>query len=200
MYITIASTLFLLGTQMVQAETRHAGAHVHGLNHATIILENNTLQISYEFPAAQLNENEEHKHEEHKHEEHKHEEHKHEEHKHEEHKHEEHKHEELIEHLKEISRIAAFIAIPNAAKCTQTGINHALRAVASTGTDDEHAGHQDATIEATLDCQTPSALTRLDFSPAFDRFNDLEKIEVEGIFGSQSLSETLTAKKAVISF
>jgi len=175
MYITIASTLFLLGTQMVQAETRHAGAHVHGLNHATIILENNTLQISYEFPAAQLNENEEHKHEE-------------------------HKHEELIEHLKEISRIAAFIAIPNAAKCTQTGINHALRAVASTGTDDEHAGHQDATIEATLDCQTPSALTRLDFSPAFDRFNDLEKIEVEGIFGSQSLSETLTAKKAVISF
>jgi len=185
MYITIASTLFLLGTQMVQAETRHAGAHVHGLNHATIILENNTLQISYEFPAAQLNENEEHKHEEHKHE---------------EHKHEEHKHEELIEHLKEISRIAAFIAIPNAAKCTQTGINHALRAVASTGTDDEHAGHQDATIEATLDCQTPSALTRLDFSPAFDRFNDLEKIEVEGIFGSQSLSETLTAKKAVISF
>ena len=185
MYITIASTLFLLGTQMVQAETRHAGAHVHGLNHATIILENNTLQISYEFPAAQLNENAEHKHEEHKHE---------------EHKHEEHKHEELIEHLKEISRIAAFIAIPNAAKCTQTGINHALRAVASTGTDDEYAGHQDATIEATLDCQTPSALTRLDFSPAFDRFNDLEKIEVEGIFGSQSLSETLTAKKAVISF
>jgi len=185
MCITIASTIFLLGTQMVQAETRHAGAHVHGLNHATIILENNTLQISYEFPAAQLNENEEHKHEEHKHE---------------EHKHEEHKHEELIEHLKEISRIAAFIAIPNAAKCTQTGINHALRAVASTGTDDEHAGHQDATIEATLDCQTPSALTRLDFSPAFDRFNDLEKIEVEGIFGSQSLSETVTAKKAVISF
>ena len=185
MYITIASTLFLLGTQIVQAETRHAGAHVHGLNRATIILENGTLQISYEFPAAQLSDNEEHKHEEHKHE---------------EHKHEEHKHEELIEHLKEISRIAAFIAIPNAAKCTQTGINHALRAVASTGTDDEHAGHQDATIEATLDCQTPSALTRLDFSPAFDRFNDLEKIEVEGIFGSQSLSETVTAKKAVISF
>ena len=67
MYITIASTLFLLGTQIVQAETRHAGAHVHGLNHATIILENGTLQISYEFPAAQLNDNEEHKHEEHKH-------------------------------------------------------------------------------------------------------------------------------------
>ena len=194
MYITIASTLFLLGTQIVQAETRHAGAHVHGLNRATIILENGTLQISYEFPAAQLNDNEEHKHEEHKHEEHKHEEHK-----HEEHKHEEHKHEELIEHLKEISSIATFIAIPTAAACAQTGMHHTLRAVASTGTDDEQSGHQDATIEATLDCKTPSALTSLDFSPAFDRFNDLEKIEVEGILGSQSLSETVTAKKAVIS-
>ena len=174
MYITIASTLFLLGTQIVQAETRHAGAHVHGLNRATIILENGTLQISYEFPAAQLNDNEEHKHEE-------------------------HKHEELIEHLKEISSIATFIAIPTAAACAQTGMHHTLRAVASTGTDDEQSGHQDATIEATLDCKTPSALTSLDFSPAFDRFNDLEKIEVEGIFGSQSLSETVTAKKAVIS-
>jgi hypothetical protein len=179
MYITIASTLFLLGTQIVQAETRHAGAHVHGLNRATIILENGTLQISYEFPAAQLNDNEEHKHEEHKH--------------------EEHKHEELIENLKEISSIATFIAIPTAAECAQTGTHHTLRAVASTGTDDEQSGHQDATIEATLDCKTPSALTSLDFSPAFDRFNDLEKIEVEGILGSQSLSETVTAKKAVIS-
>ena len=174
MYITIASTLFLLGTQIVQAETRHAGAHVHGLNRATIILENGTLQISYEFPAAQLNDNEEHKHEE-------------------------HKHEELIENLKEISSIATFIAIPTAAECAQTGTHHTLRAVASTGTDDEQSGHQDATIEATLDCKTPSALTSLDFSPAFDRFNDLEKIEVEGILGSQSLSETVTAKKAVIS-
>ena len=174
MYITIASTLFLLGTQIVQAETRHAGAHVHGLNRATIILENGTLQISYEFPAAQLNDNEEHKHEE-------------------------HKHEEVIENLKEISSIATFIAIPTAAACAQTGMHHTLRAVASTGTDDEQSGHQDATIEATLDCKTPSALTSLDFSPAFDRFNDLEKIEVEGILGSQSLSETVTAKKAVIS-
>jgi ABC-type Zn2+ transport system substrate-binding protein/surface adhesin len=200
MYITIASTLFLLGTQIVQAETRHAGAHVHGLNRATIILENGTLQISYEFPAAQLNDNEEHKHEEHKHDEHKHDEHKHDEHKHDEHKHDEHKHDELIEHLKEINRVEAIIAMPAGAKCTQTGINHTLRAVASTGTDDEHAGHQDATIEATLDCKTPSALTSLDFTHAFDRFNDLEKIEVEGILGSQSLSKTVTAKKAVISF
>jgi len=197
------ATLFFLTTLFTSsalAETRHADAHVHGVNHAQIILSGSTLQITYEFPAGQLNENDEHKHDEHKHDEHKHDEHKHDEHKHEEHKHEEHKHEELIEHLKEINSVEAIIAMPTGAKCTQTGINHTLRAVASTGTDDEHAGHQDAIIEVTLDCQTPSALTSLDFSPAFDRFDDVEKIEVEGILGSQSLSETVTAKKAVISF
>jgi len=186
------ATLFLLTTLFTSsalAETRHADAHVHGVNHAQIILSGSTLQITYEFPAGQLNENDEHKHDEHKHDEHK----------HDEHKHDEHKHDELIGHLKEINGIEAVIAIPTAAECVQTKINHTLRAVASTGTDDEHAGHQDAIIEATLDCQTPSALTSLDFSPAFDRFNDLEKIEVEGILGSQSLSETVTAKKAVLS-
>jgi ABC-type Zn2+ transport system substrate-binding protein/surface adhesin len=182
------ATLFFITTLFTSsalAETRHAGAHVHGVNHAQIILSGSTLQITFEFPAAQLNENDEHKHDEHKHD---------------EHKHDEHKHDQLIGHLKEINRIEAIIAIPTTAECAQTRINQTLRAVASTGTDDEHAGHQDATIEATLDCQTPSALTSLDFSPAFDRFNDLEKIEVEGILGSQSLSETVTAKKAVFSF
>jgi len=167
------ATLFLLTTLFTSsalAETRHADAHVHGVNHAQIILSGSTLQITYEFPAGQLNENDEHKHDEH------------------------------IGHLKEINGIEAVVAIPTAAECVQTKINHTLRAVASTGTDDEHAGHQDAIIEATLDCQTPSALKSLDFSPAFNRFDDVEKIEVEGIVGSQSLSETVSAKKAVISF
>ena len=172
------ATVFLLTTLFASsalAETRHAEAHVHGVNHAQLILSGSTLQVIYEFPVAQLNENDEHKHNE-------------------------HKHDELIGHLKEINSIEAVIAIPIAAKCVQTGINHTLRAVASTGVDDENAGHQDAVIEATLDCQSPSALNSLDFSPTFDRFNDVEKIEVEGILGSQSLSETVTAKKAVISF
>jgi hypothetical protein len=168
----LITTLF---TSSALAETRHAEAHVHGVNHAQFILSGSTLQIIYEFPVAQLNENDEHKHDE-------------------------HKHDELIGHLKEINSIEAVIAIPIAAKCAQTGINHTLRAVVSTGVDDENAGHQDAVIEATLDCQSPSALNSLDFSPAFGRFNDVEKIEVEGILGSQSLSETVTAKKAVISF
>ena len=216
MRITILLFTALLTTNAT-AETRHAEAHVHGINHVQIILNGSTLQVTYEFPVAQLNEHkhdehkhdehkhdehkhDEHKHDEHKHDEHKHDEHKHDEHKHDEHKHDEHKHDELAERLKEIKNIATLVAIPDSAKCRQTRIEHDLRAVSSTGSDDGHTNHQDAILETVLECQNPSALNSVDFSPAFSRFEDVEKILVEGMLGSQSLSDTVTAKKAVMSF
>ena len=191
MRITILLFTALLTTNAT-AETRHAEAHVHGINHVQIILNGSTLQVTYEFPVAQLNE--------HKRDEHKHDEHKHDEHKHDEHKHDEHKHDELAERLKEITNIATLVAIPDSAKCRQTRIEHDLRAVSSTGSDDGHTNHQDAILETVLECQNPSALNSVDFSPAFSRFEDVEKILVEGMLGSQSLSGTVTAKKAVMSF
>ena len=181
MRITILLFTALLTTNAT-AETRHAEAHVHGINHVQIILNGSTLQVTYEFPVAQLNEN------------------KHDEHKHDEHKHDEHKHDELAERLKEITSIATLVAIPDSAKCRQTRIEHDLRAVSSTGSDDGHTNHQDAILETVLECQNPSALDSVDFSPAFSRFEDVEKILVEGMLGSQSLSDTVTAKKAVMSF
>ena len=181
MRITILLLTALL-TANATAETRHAEAHVHGINHVQIILNGSTLQVTYEFPVAQLNE------------------HKHDEHKHDEHKHDEHKHDELAERLKEITSIATLVAIPDSAKCRQTRIEHDLRAVSSTGSDDGHTNHQDAILETVLECQNPSALDSVDFSPAFSRFEDVEKILVEGMLGSQSLSDTVTAKKAVMSF
>ncbi len=54
------------------AENRHAGAHVHGVNHVKLVLSDSSLQISYEFPVVQLAKHDEHKHDEHKHDEHKH--------------------------------------------------------------------------------------------------------------------------------
>ena len=191
MRITILLLTALLTTNAT-AETRHAEAHVHVINHVQIILNGSTLQVTYEFPVAQLNEN--------KHDERKHDEHKHDEHKHDEHKHDEHKHDELAERLKEITSIATLVAIPDSAKCRQTRIEHDLRAVSSTGSDDGHTNHQDAILETVLECQNPSALNSVDFSPAFSRFEDVEKILVEGMLGSQSLSDTVTAKKAVMSF
>ncbi len=162
------------------AENRHAGAHVHGVNHVKLVLSDSSLQISYEFPIVQLT--------------------KHDEHKHDEHKHDEHKHDELAERLEQINSITTLVAIPDAADCSQSNIRHELRAVASIGSDEEHADHQDVVIEAVLTCQNPSVLKTMDFSLAFNHFDDVEKIEVEGILGAQPISETLTARKAVISF
>ncbi|MGB2332294.1 MAG: ZrgA family zinc uptake protein [Litorivicinaceae bacterium] len=181
MHITILLLTALLTTNAT-AETRHAEAHVHGINHVQIILNGSTLQVTYEFPVAQLNEK------------------KHDEHKHDEHKHDEHKHDELTERLKEIKNIATLVAIPDSARCSQSRIKHDLRAVSSTGSDDSHTNHQDAILETVLECQNPYALNSVDFSPAFSRFEDVKKILVEGMLGSQSLSDTVTAKKAVMSF
>jgi len=176
MHITILLLTAVLTTNAT-AETRHAEAHVHGINHVQIILNGSTLQVTYEFPVAQLNEK-----------------------KHDEHKHDEHKHDKLAERLKEITNIATLVAIPDSARCSQSRIKHDLRVVSSTGSDDSHTNHQDAILETVLECQNPSALNSVDFSPAFSRFEDVEKILVEGMLGSQSLSNTVTAKKAVMSF
>ena len=178
-HITTALTISLI-SGAVFAEQRNAGSHVHGLNHATIVLEGNRLQIAYEFPAEQLGEQG-------------HEEHKHEEHKHEEHKHEEHgdKAHELSEKLETIESIFSMVRLPDNAQCKETEVTHSLTQVG--GSDTEHAGHSDALIQATLECGAPENLMNLSFAPAFDRFDDLEKIEVEGVIGNKALSETLTA-------
>ena len=157
----------------------------HGVNHVKLVLSDSSLQISYEFPVVQLakhneHKHDEHKHDEHKHDEHKHDEHKHDEHKHDEHKHDEHKHDELAKRLEEINSITTLVAIPNAQVLS---IKHSSRieGCCFDGSDEEHADHQDVIIEAVLTCQNPSSLNTMDFSPAFNHFDDVEKFEVEGI-------------------
>jgi hypothetical protein len=173
-HITTALAITMI-SGAVFAEQRNAGSHVHGLNHATIVLEGNRLQIAYEFPAEQLGEQG------------------HEEHKHEEHKHEEHgdKAHELSKKLETIESIFSMVRLPDNAQCKETEVTHSLTQVG--GSDAEHAGHSDALIQATLECGAPENLMNLSFAPAFDRFDDLEKIEVEGVIGNKALSETLTA-------
>jgi ABC-type Zn2+ transport system substrate-binding protein/surface adhesin len=187
--MTLAITLI---SSFALAEQRHASSHVHGLNHATVVLEGNNLQISYEFPAEQLSEYDEHKHDEHKHDEHKHDEHKHDEHKHDEHKHDEQgdKNLALSEKLEAIDSVFAMVRLPKNAQCKETKVTHSVTQVASN--DKEHASHYDALIESTLECSAPNNLTNISFEPAFERFDDLEKIEVEGLLGTRALSETLT--------
>jgi len=168
-HIITALTITLI-SGAVFAKQRNAGSHVHGLNHATIVLEGNRLQIAYEFPAEQLGEQG-----------------------HEEHKHEEHgdKAHELSKKLETIESIFSMVRLPDNAQCKETEVTHSLTQVG--GSDTEHAGHSDALIQATLECGAPENLMNLSFAPAFDRFDDLEKIEVEGVIGNKALSETLTA-------
>ena len=64
------------------------------------------------------------------------------------------------------------------------------------GNDKEDASHFDALIEATVECGAPNNLTNVSFAPAFERFDELEKIEVEGLVGTRALSKTLTAKSS----
>ena len=173
-HITTALTIALV-SGVGFAEQRNAGSHVHGLNHATIILEGNRLQIAYEFPAEQLAEqgHDEHKHDEHKHDEH------------------DEKEHELSEQLQTIESIFSMVRLHENAQCKEIKVTHSVTQVG--GSDTEHAGHYDALIQATLECGAPENLANLSFEPAFEQFDDIEKIEVEGVIGNKALSETLTA-------
>ena len=166
-----------------QAEKRHAGAHVHGLNHVQIVLDGTTLQVNYEFPIAQLQKHDEHKHDEHKHDEHK----------------GDSGHAHLIEELKEMANILEFVRLSDSAECVQKKIEQSLRDVVTDGGTTEHSGHKDVIIEANLTCRHPDKITSLDFGPAFERFDDLEKIEVEGVVGDRSLLDSLTRERVITS-
>ena len=164
--------IFLAG--FAHAEKRHAGAHVHGLNHVQIVLDGTTLQVNYELPIAQLQEHDEHKHDEHK---------------------GDRGHAHLTEEIKEIASIFEFIRLPDSAACVQKKINQSLRDVVADGETTEDSGHKDVVIEANLTCGYPDKVNAFDFGPAFERFDDLETIEVEGVVGDRSLSDLLTRER-----
>ena len=171
-----------------QAEKRHAGAHVHGLNYVQIILDGSNLQVNYEFPIAQLQEHDEHKDDEHKHE---------------EHEHDEHENVEDIAHLhvelKDMDNILEFIRLPDSAECTQKTINQSVKNVVAGEETNGDSGHKDVLIEALLVCRKPGNITFFDFTPAFEKFADLEEIEVEGVIENRSLSDMVSREKVLSS-
>ena len=159
----------------VHAETRHAGAHVHGLNRVQIVLDGTTLQVNYEFPIAQLQEHDEHKHDGHKND----------------------QSPNLSEtEVKDKVAISGLIRLPEDAECVEINTVYLVRNAVADGKATEESGHQDVVIEATMKCEQPDKVISLDFAPAFNKFDDLEKIEVEGMVGNRPLSETLSRKRA----
>ena len=192
MRITLTLALILFASY-AHAEKRHAGAHVHGINHVQIILDGTTLLMVYEFPIVQLREHDEHKHDEHKHDEHKHDEHKHDEHE------SDRDHAHLTEDLKKIASIFEFVRLPDSAECVQKKIDRSLRDVVADGGTSGDSGHKDVVIEAGLTCGYPDKITAFNFGPAFERFDDLAMIQVEGVVEDRSLSDSLTRERVLTS-
>ena len=194
----ITFSVFAFLAVFAQAEKRLAGAHVHGLNYVQIISDGSTLQVNYEFPIAQLQEHDEHKDNEHKDDEHKDDEHK-----HEEHEHDEHENVEDIAHLhvelKDMDNILEFIRLPDSAECTQKTINQSVKNVVAGEKTNGDSGHKDVLIEALLVCRKPGNITFFDFTPAFEKFADLEEIEVEGVIENRSLSDMVSREKVLSS-
>ena len=154
----------------VHAETRHAGAHVHGLNHVQIVLDRTTLQVNYEFPIAQLQEHDGHKNDQSS---------------------------TLSEtEVKDKVAISELIRLPEDAECVEINTVYLVKNTVADGKATEESRHQDVVIEATMKCGQPDKVISLDFAPAFNKFDDLEKIEVEGMVGNRPLSETLSRKRA----
>ena len=189
----ITFSVFAFLAVFAQAEKRLAGAHVHGLNYVQIISDGSTLQVNYEFPIAQLQEHDEHKDDEHKDDEHK----------HEEHEHDEHENVEDIANLhvelKDMDNILEFIRLPDSAECTQKTINQSVKNVVAGEETNGDSGHKDVLIEALLVCRKPGNITSFDFTPAFEKFADLEEIEVEGVIENRSLSDMVSREKVLSS-
>ena len=183
MQILMAAGLMLLSS-LVFSETRRADAHIHGLHHVQILLDNSILQLNYEFPADRMENRTEHEHE----------------HEHEHHQDEVEKRHATTQQLLDIQDISELMRIPPAAKCRQIQLTQSINALNENQDDTRESEHKDALIEAVMECENPSAIVSLDFSPAYQTFDDLAEIQVEGMIGHQSLSEMISATRTSISF
>ena len=181
MQILMATGLMLLSS-LVFSETRRADAHIHGLHRVQLLLDNSILQLNYEFPADRMEDRTEHEHE------------------HEHHQDELEKRHATAQQLVEILDISELMRIPPSAKCRQIQLTQSINALNENQDDTRESKHKDALIEAVMECENPSAIVSLDFSPAYQTFDDLAEIQVEGMIGHQSLSEMLSATRTSISF
>jgi len=185
MQILMAVGLTLL-SGLVYSETRRADAHIHGLHHVQILLNGSVLQLNYEFPADRMEDHSKHEHEH--------------EHEHEHDKDEVKERSETTQYLVDIQNISELMRIPPSAKCRQIKLTQFSNVLDENQAATRKEKHKDGLIEVVMECENPLAIISLDFSPAYQTFDDLAEIQIEGIIGTQSLSETLSATRTSISF
>lgn len=194
--ILTCALLFAGAPNAHASELRHAGAHIHGVNFAQIVLENKILEISYQMVAEQLdregdsdgsNESKKHEHKEH------------------EHSHERSSDDDTngraaaVAALQDASRL---FSLPAAANCAQTAFTGELKGYndnpSNTGNDEAHQGHQDALLMYQFSCENPEAFNTLSFAPAFATYPDLLQIETDALILDRAVSVTLTQSAADI--
>ena len=187
--------LLLVSSYTFAEETRHANAHVHGLNNVTMILSQKEVAISYEMPIAQLYDDDHDEYDDDKHDDHdddKHDEHD----EHDEHDaHEENDvHKEITkESLEEFKNYSLLFDLPFSAKCALSSFESEFHKVSTEG------DHKDIELAYEFICEEPSLLNGLRFT-AFDRFDDLETINFDAVINNKGFTKSFDSLDNMITF
>ncbi len=174
-------TLAALITFPTYAETRQAGAHVHGINQVQLLQDGQEIRLIYSLPVAQLSEEKNQMEHEHEHEQ------------------PDHQDDKLKVSLESLRDGSSLFSLSGAgAKCELSNYSYSLREVV-TGLDDSHGGHKDAILEYSYQCENAEQLSALQLS-AFDRFETLESIDFEGLIQGQAITERIKRSQTRIEF
>jgi hypothetical protein len=201
--------LLLVSSYTFAEETRHANAHVHGLNNVTMILSQKEVAISYEMPIAQLYDDEHDDHDDHdEHDEHDDDKHDDEHDDHDEHdddkhddendEHDEHEEDDVYkeitkESLEEFKNYSLLFDLPFSAKCALSSFESEFHKVSTEG------DHKDIELAYEFICEEPSLLNGLRFS-AFDRFDDLETINFDAVINNKGFTKSFDSLDNMITF
>ena len=195
--------LLLVSSYTFAEETRHANAHVHGLNNVTMILSQKEVAISYEMPIAQLYDDEHDDHDDHDDDKHDDEHDEHDDDKHDdEHDNDKHddEHEEddvykeiTKESLEEFKNYSLLFDLPFSAKCALSSFESEFHKVSTEG------DHKDIELAYEFICEEPSLLNGLRFS-AFDRFDDLETINFDAVINNKGFTKSFDSLDNMITF
>ena len=198
--------LLLVSSYTFAEETRHANAHVHGLNNVTMILSQKEVAISYEMPIAQLYDDDHDDHDEHDDDKHDDDHDEHDEHdddkhddEHDNDKHDdEHEEDDVYkeitkESLEEFKNYSLLFDLPFSAKCALSSFESEFHKVSTEG------DHKDIELAYEFICEEPSLLNGLRFS-AFDRFDDLETINFDAVINNKGFTKSFDSLDNMITF
>ena len=191
--------LLLVSSYTFAEETRHANAHVHGLNNVTMILSQKEVAISYEMPIAQLYDDEHDDHDDHDdHDEHDDDKHDDDKHDDENDEHDEHEEDDVYkeitkESLEEFKNYSLLFDLPFSAKCALSSFESEFHKVSTEG------DHKDIELAYEFICEEPSLLNGLRFS-AFDRFDDLETINFDAVINNKGFTKSFDSLDNMITF